>query len=63
MKMSRLHSAGTKWVRRDGLVVRDAHHPAWAGHEEPEMKRRRAHNKVAKKSRQVNYRIAKGVKK
>ena len=63
MKMSRLHNTGTRWVRRDGRVVVDGHHPAWAGHEGPEMKKRRLHNKIAKKSRQLNYRIAKGVKK
>ena len=55
MKMSRLHGSGTTWIRRDGAVTKDGSHPAWVGHAKKEMLKRRAANKVAKKSRQRNY--------
>jgi hypothetical protein len=55
MKMSQLHNSGTTWISRDKSTTRDWYDPAWKGHATKEMKRRRAHNKVAKKSRQVNY--------
>jgi hypothetical protein len=55
MKMSRLHNSGTNWISRDRSITKDWYHPAWKGHATKEMARRRAANKVAKKSRQVNY--------
>ena len=55
MKMSKLHASGTTWRRRTDGAMSDGHHPAWKGHAKKEMLKRRAANKVAKKSRQVNY--------
>jgi len=55
MRMSRLHASGTTWISRDRSITKDGHHPAWVGHATKEMAKRRAHNKVARKSRQRNY--------
>lgn len=54
-RMSQLHNSGTTWISRDKSTTRDWYDPAWKGHGDKEIKRRRAADKVARKSRQVNY--------
>ena len=54
MRMTQLHSAGTVWINRSKTRTKDGYHPAWEGHAYKEMKKRRAHNKVAKQARKVN---------
>ena len=53
MRMSKLHH-GTTYISRDGKHIRDGDDPGWVGHAYKELKRRRAHNKVAKQARKVN---------
>ena len=62
MRMTQLHNSGTTWISRDKSQTKDWYDPAWKGHAVKEMAKRRAHNKVAKASRQVNYAKKRGVK-